>query len=108
MKVFISQLMKEKTDEEILKTREYLRAKVTKELESRGVKEVEFIDTMVHDVPETCQNVPVWFLADSIKKLSEADYAYFEQGWVGARRCSVEHKVCLAYNIPILKLSERM
>lgn len=105
MKVFISQLMKEKTDEEILKTREYLRAKVTKELESRGVKEVEFIDTIVHvEVPETCQNVPVWFLADSIRKLSEADYAYFEDEWVTARGCRIEHRICLDYNIPILKI----
>lgn len=105
MKVFISQLMKEKTDDEILKTRDYLREKITKELKSRGIKEVEFIDTMKHDaVPETCQNIPVWFLADSIRKLSEADYAYFEPGWVAARGCKIEHRICLDYNIPILKI----
>lgn len=106
MKVFISQLMKEKTDAEILARRCELIQKVEKELHSRGVKDIEFIDTMTHEQPPVGANIPVWYLADSIEKLAGADYAYFEQGWVGARECSIEHKVCLSYNIPILKLSE--
>lgn len=105
IKVFISQLMMEKSDEEILKRREELRSVVTKELESRGIHEIEFIDTFVHDdVPEYV-NVPVWFLAESIRKLSGADYCYFEYGWPAARGCKIEHRICELYNIPILKIS---
>lgn len=104
MKVFISQLMNGMSDDEILKKREELRATLKKELEGRGIKNIEFSDTWCKVEPPIGVNIPVWYLADSIKRIAESDYAYFEDGWCGHAGCRIEHKICLEYNIPILKL----
>lgn len=105
VKVFISQVMKGLSDEQIKLNRENVRTNVKQELESRGIKEIEFIDTMIHDEPPEEVNIPVWYLGNSIKQLATADYAYFDDGWVAARGCKIEHSIAKAYNIPILRLT---
>lgn len=92
-KLFISQPMKGKTDEEILKERE-LAVKKAEEL----LKEpVEIIDSFFQGAPADAK--PLWFLGKSLELLSNADVAYFAKGWHEARGCKIEHNCCLAYEI---------
>lgn len=70
-KIFISQPMNGKTDEEIKKERE--KAPI-------GAK-------------------PLWFLGKSIELLSNANVVYFVKGWKEARGCRIEHQCAVQYGI---------
>ena len=70
-KLFISQPMRGKTDEEILREREKAIASAEKHL---GEK-VDVIDSFFKDAPAEAK--PLWFLGKSLELLSTADVAYF-------------------------------
>lgn len=96
MKVFISQAMKDRTDDEIKSEREQIR----KELNSKSENlSIEIIDSFIED--DIGNNTPLELLGESLKFLSQADCAYFADGWQSARGCRVEHLCCELYNIPI-------
>lgn len=98
-KVFISQPMRGLTDEEILKERENIK----KDIENKINEEVKFIDSFLQDYPgEINKHVPVWYLGKSIQLLSQADLAYFGEGWKNARGCIIEHEVAVKYGINII------
>lgn len=92
-KLFISQPMKGKTDEEILKERET----AIKQAEELLKEPVEVIDSFFKGAPADAK--PLWFLGKSLELLSNADVAYFAKGWEEARGCKIEHESCLAYGI---------
>lgn len=92
-KLFISQPMKGKTDEEILKEREI----AIKEAEAVLKEPVEVIDSFFQSAPANAK--PLWFLGKSLKLLSNADIAYFASGWQEARGCKIEHDACVSYGI---------
>lgn len=92
-KLFISQPMKGKTDEEILKERET----AVKQAEELLKEPVEVIDSFFQGAPADAK--PLWFLGKSLELLSNADVAYFAKGWHEARGCKIEHDCCLAYEI---------
>lgn len=92
-KLFISQPMKGKTDEEILKERET----AVKQAEELLKEPVEVIDSFFKGAPADAK--PLWFLGKSLELLSNADVAYFAKGWHEARGCKIEHDCCLAYEI---------
>lgn len=96
-KLFISQPMKGKTDEEILKERE---AAIAKAKEVCG-EDVEVIDSFFKDAPAV--NRPLWFLGESLKLLATADVAYFAPGWKAARGCKIEHTCALEYGIVVIE-----
>ena len=98
-KLFISQPMKGKTDEEILAER-YIAIK-----RAKGVlkEDVQVIDSFFEKAPSDAN--PVWFLSQAIKLLSTADIAYFAVGWDKARGCKIEHEVCIQYGIPTIEAS---
>ena len=96
-KLFISQPMRNKTDEEILKERN--RAIIlAKNLVN---DDVEIIDSFFKDAPADAN--PLWFLGKSIELLSTADIAYFASGWRDARGCVIEHECAVKYNIDIIE-----
>lgn len=96
MKVFISQPMLGRSDEEIASERNI----VINELKLSGY---EIIDSMIAETaPETSQR-GAWYLGESIKLLSQADAAYFTDGWVSTRGCKIEHDVAMAYGIKIIR-----
>lgn len=95
-KLFISQPMVDRTDEEIFVERESAIAEARKILG----EDIEAIDSYC-----TEERTPLGYLAFSINKLSEADVAYFGKGWQGYRGCRIEHECALQYGIKIL-LSE--
>ena len=93
-RLFISQPMKGKTDEDILKERE-LAIKLAKQ--HLGEEEVEVIDSFFQSAPASAK--PLWFLGKSLELLSTADIAYFADGRQNARGCKSEHECAKEYGI---------
>lgn len=73
-KLFISQPMKGKTNEEILKERQ----KAIEMAKQQLGEDVEVIDSFFKDAPHDAR--PLWFLGKSLELLSTADIAYFAKG----------------------------
>jgi hypothetical protein len=96
-KLFISQPMRGKTDEEILKEREKAVASAEKHL---GEK-VEVIDSFFRNAPAEAK--PLWFLGKSLELLSTADVAYFAPGWEEARGCRIENTCAIEYGITVIE-----
>lgn len=92
-KLFISQPMKGKSDEEILQERE----QAIKEAEELLEEPVEVIDSFFQNTPAEAR--PLWFLGKSLELLSTADVAYFAEGWQDARGCKIEHECAAQYGI---------
>ena len=95
-KLFISQPMVDRTDEEIFKERE----KAIGEARELLGEDIEVIDSYT----DVLMN-PLGYLGYSITCLSKADVAYFAKGWQDYRGCKIEHECALQYGIKIL-LSE--
>lgn len=92
-KLFISQPMKGKSDEEILAERET----AIKKAEEIVGEPVEVIDSFIENAPEDAR--PLWFLGKSLELLSTSDVAYFAPGWKDARGCKIEHECAKEYGI---------
>ena len=89
-KIFISQPMKDRTDEEIMQERNRIMAKWTN-------KSVEFIDSFFCEPGKNSTDS----LGKSISLMGEADLVVFAPGWQNARGCRIEHEVAKDYGIPI-------
>lgn len=100
MKVFISQPMRDKTDEEILEERDKALEKV-KELYKD--EEVELLNTFFSEEYKGGGRPPLYFLGKSIQVLGEADIAYFVHGWDKYRGCKAEHFIAKSYDIKIIE-----
>ena len=92
-KLFISQPMGGKTDEEIKAER----AKAIESASELVGESVEVIDSFFQSAPVGAK--PLWFLGKSLELLADADVAYFAPGWDDARGCSIEHDCAIAYGI---------
>lgn len=92
-KLFISQPMRGKTDEEILS----VRAKAIESAERTLCEKVEVLETFFQDAPEDAK--PLWYLAKSIEMLSTADVAYFTKDWEQYRGCRIENACAIEYGI---------
>lgn len=97
MKVFISQPMKDKTDEQI-KTE---RAKAVNAIKEKYNEDVEIIDSFFENAPHNAK--PLWFLGKSIELLADADIAYFCKDWNKYRGCKIEHICAKEYGINIME-----
>lgn len=96
-KLFISQPMKGKTDEQILAERE----KAIKSAERQLGEPVEVIDSFFQSAPAGAK--PLWFLGKSLELLSGADIAYFAKGWKEARGCKIENTCAIEYGIAVIE-----
>lgn len=94
-KIFISQPMKDKTDEEIISERERII-----ELCKKKYGDIEIIDSFFESAPHDAR--PLWFLAKSLELLSTADIAFFADGWKNYRGCKIEHECAKEYGIEIV------
>jgi len=102
VKVFISQPMRDKTDEEILAVRKRCYEKVSN-LYDNSV-EVIILDTFFSGMPSPeGVNRSLWCLGKSLNYLAEANVAYFAKGWNEYRGCKIEHTCALEYEIPIIE-----
>lgn len=99
-KLFISQSIKGKTNEEI----EAERVKAVEEAKAVLNDDVEVIDSFFKDAPVDAR--PLWFLGKSIELLSVADAAYFTKDWDKYRDCKIEHSCAVEYGIKIIEYVE--
>lgn len=97
IRLFISQPMKNKTDEQILSERK----KAIEAAEERVGEDVEVIDSFFQSAPADAR--PLWFLGKSLELLSTADIAYFAPGWSEYRGCKIEHECAVQYDIKIIE-----
>lgn len=96
-KLFISQPMKGKTDEEILRERE----RAIESAQRNLGEPVEVIDSFFQSAPADASHL--WFLGKSLELLSTADVAYFAQGWEEARGCRIENLCAVEYGITVIE-----
>ena len=96
-KLFISQPMRGKTDEEILAERK----KAIESAERNLGEPVEVIDSFFQNAPADAR--PLWFLGKSLELLSTADIAYFAKGWEDARGCRTENQCAIEYGIEVIE-----
>ncbi len=97
-KIFISQPMKDKTDEQILKEREKAVSVVKEKLNG---EDVEVIDSFFQSAPHDAK--PLWFLGKSLELLSTADVAYFIGEWKNYRGCKIENTCAKEYGIETIE-----
>ena len=92
IRLFISQPMRGKADEEILAERAEAIQRATEETG----EEVEVIDSFFRGADLTH---PLEYLGENLKLLAKADVAYFAPGWHKARGCLIEHECAEQYGI---------
>lgn len=97
-KLFISQPMNGKSDDEILKERQYLIAKA----EERTSEKFDVLETFFQGAPADAK--PLWYLGKSLEYLAEADLAVFAMDWNSARGCQIEHTAAQQYGIPTMEV----
>lgn len=92
-KLFISQPMNGKTDDEILA----VRANAIQAARDSLGEEVEVIDSFFKNAPAEAR--PLWYLGKSLELLSTADVVYFAPGWEKMRGCCIENRCAKEYGI---------
>ncbi len=97
-KLFISQPMRGKTDEEIRAERE----RAIGEAETLLGEKVEIIDSLFADFSGNA----LTRLAESIELLAKSDIVYFAKGWKNARGCRIEHECAVEYGIDRIEVNE--
>ena len=95
-KLFISQPMKDKTNEEIKAESKRIIKEVTDKF-----GDVEVIDNFFENAPHDTR--PLWFLSKSLELLSTADVAYFAKDWEKYRGCKIEHTCAVEYGIDVME-----
>lgn len=105
MNVFISQPMRNRSDEEIKAERQKIMEYVQKLYPNEKAEEIDsFFDVDKLDI--NSKNFPLRMLGISLELLAEADIAVFVDGWSVSRRCRIEHDAAKAYGIKILDLED--
>ena len=103
VKAMLSQPMAEKTDEEIIATRE----KAIKVLQEKGYEIVNTLFTDEWYSKESMEErgvvqIPLCFLAKSLENMSLCHVVYFCKGWENARGCRIEHDAAVAYGLDVI------
>lgn len=96
-KLFVSIPMKGRSEEEIRKSI----AKMKNIVEAYEGEEVELIDSYVKDNPPENNNQALWYLGESIKKLSEADIMVTIDDRYSWNGCVVEYEAACRYGIKV-------
>ena len=96
-RLFISQPMRDKTDEEIKAERQ----RAIDSVKEKFGDDIEVIDSFFENAPHDA--MPMWFLAKSIELLATADIAYFCKGWENYRGCRIENTCAIEYGIDVIE-----
>jgi hypothetical protein len=105
MKVFISQPMRGKTEQEILEERSEIIQRAKERFSY--VENLEIIDSykLLKDYSiADDEKTSLKFLGESIKALADADVAYFGKGWEKARGCRIENQCAMEYGITVIEI----
>lgn len=95
MKVFISQPMRNRTQEDIMAERKAITEKF-------NAMHIDVIDTIFTEEAPEDYNAGVYYLGKSVLKMAEADAIFMCEGWNEARGCGIERQVAQDYGIKIL------
>jgi hypothetical protein len=96
MKVFISQPMRGRTDEEILSERDNIFNTYADEHPGAVL-----LDSFVNESAPDTAHPRVWYLSKTIGILSDADVVLMAKGWESYPGCRIEQKVATYYDIPV-------
>lgn len=94
VRLFISQPMRDRSDEEIAAERKFAKLAAERTLK----EEVEVIDSFL----QSGDMKPLEYLGESLKLLAGADWAWFCDGWDEVRGCKIENTCAREYGIPII------
>ena len=97
MKVFISQPMNGRTEEEILNERN----KAIEFLKDNN-RNIEILDSYFEDYNPQAGSIPLKYLSKSIEILADADILLCIGDWENARGCRREHECSKKYGIKII------
>ena len=104
MKVFISQPMRGKTDEQIRAEREEAVKKIKALYKNY---DVEILDTLFNDSNdiklESQISRSMYYLGKLIQYMRDADLVYFMKNWKDYRGCRVEHYVAEQYGLKMME-----
>ena len=99
MKVFISQPIKGKSYEDIIQSRNNAIFNLVEKFPDEDLKIIEsFIPAMYYDA----NNNPIVGLGTCIGLMGDADLVYMCKGWEESRGCSIERRVAIDYEIPVI------
>ena len=101
MKVFISQPMTGRLNEEILNERNEVI-----EILKNKYNDVEVLDSYFEDYDPQNGSIPLKYLAKSIEVLADADVLLCVGNWKNSRGCKVEHECAKQYGIKIVYWNE--
>ena len=90
-KLFISQPMRDKTNEQIEEERDRAIREATKLIG----EPVAIIDSFIKNAPHDAS--PLWYLSKSLELMSQCDVVYFVSGWKNYRGCKIENTCAHEY-----------
>ena len=102
MKIFISQVMRNKTEQEILVERAYAIEQARRVYDGH---KLEILDTYFPEFEDKGKREPLKYLAKAIEMMADADAVVFAPGWEDGRGCKIEQECAKAYDIPRLYLT---
>ena len=106
-KLFISCPMKNRSEKDIRNTMDALH----KLAEEAFNQKLEVIDSYIEDNPPKDSKQAIWYLGESLKKLSEADYFVgidMNSSPINYNGCEIETDVAVRYQIPIYLVNAPM
>lgn len=103
-KAMLSQPMGGLTEQEIITTR----SRAIAELERRGYEVVNTLFTREDEwfremMERGVVQIPLSFLAESLKSMSLCHAVYFCRGWQNARGCRIEHDAAVVYGLEVIE-----
>lgn len=104
MKIFISQPMKGKSDEEIIAEREWAKARFQRHVAEGRINRTNESIEVINSFFQGADEKPLACLGRALMLMSEADYVVFTPGWKEARGCVIEHLCCREYCLSFLEL----
>lgn len=97
-KVFISQPMRDRSQDVIKRERDEVIIKV----EGFYEESVKIINQVMEQPSDSSK--PLKLLAKSLELMADADVVVFVKGWENYRGCKIEHDCAFAYGISIIEL----
>ena len=98
MKIFISQPMNGRSNEDIKNERQLIHNWLNCYICDRcNTEQIEIIDSFFEDAPHDAK--PLWYLGESLKLMSEADLVVFAPGYDKSRGCIIEYDCARQYDL---------
>lgn len=97
--IFVSQPIKGRPYEEVLRVRQEASFKL---IECFPDETIKIIDSFIPAMYFNENNNPIVGLGTCISLMGDADYVYMCKGWEESRGCSIERRVAITYGIPVI------